>query len=142
MKRALLMGVLGLLSVCASASSVCDSASKELVAAVDVYKEEGNQAFMKRLLKNGPLETDARSISQSQSLGQIEQFFGSLEGFSILSTKQLGNKSCYIISVLEYEKGPAFAVTNYYSGVTGTGATSMFFRTEPEAILPQEFLIK
>ncbi|ODC04025.1 hypothetical protein BFW38_11240 [Terasakiispira papahanaumokuakeensis] len=142
MKRTLLVIVLSFLSLLAHASDVCDGASREFAAAVEVYKQEGGAAFMKRFLKNGPLENDTRSLSQAQTLGQIEQFFGPLQGSSVLSTKALGAKSCYIIGILEYENGPAFAVANYYSGSQGIGATSMFFRTEPEQILPKEFLVQ
>lgn len=142
MKRILFVATLATLSVSSYAASVCDGASKEFAAAVEVYKKEGGTAFMKRVLKNGPLENDTRSLSQAQALGQIEQFFGPLNSASVLSTKALGTKSCYIIGILEYENGPAFAVANYYSGSKGIGATSMFFQTEPEQILPKEFLVQ
>ncbi|MBK1851994.1 MULTISPECIES: hypothetical protein [unclassified Marinobacter] len=72
------------------ASSVCDKASKEFDKAVEVYKKEGGTAFMKRVLKNGPLESDMKSLSQAQVLGQIEQFFGPIETATVLSTKELG----------------------------------------------------
>jgi hypothetical protein len=124
------------------ASSICNEAESQFNEAVSVYKKEGNSAFMARILKNGPLEKDTRSLGQAQSLSQIEQFFGSITSASILSTKALGNKSCYIIAILEYKNGPAFAVANFYKGTKGVGATSMFFKTEPESILPKEFLVK
>ena len=142
MKKVLLMSILGALTCDAFANGVCDKASKEFEKAVEVYKKEGGTAFMKRLLKNGPLENDTRSLSQAQALGQIEQFFGPIETASVLSTKELGSKSCYIIGILEYKDGPAFAVANYYSGSKGVGATSMFFQTEPEQILPKQFLVQ
>ena len=142
MKKIFFIAALSILSINSYASSVCSEASKEFAAAVEVYKKDGGTAFMKRFLKNGPLENDTRSLSQAQALGQIEQFFGPLETASVLSTRALGSKSCYIIGILEYENGPAFAVVNYYSGSKGVGATSMFFRTEPEQILPKEFLIQ
>ena len=126
----------------ASATDICADAESQFRDAVKVYKKEGGNAFMKRILKNGPLENDTRSLSQGQVLTQIEQFFGSLETASILSTKKLGSKSCYIIGILEYQNGPAFAVVNYYSGTKGIGATSMFFQTEPEKILPKQFLVQ
>jgi hypothetical protein len=124
------------------AADICGEAEIQFQEAVSVYKKEGGNAFLKRVLKNGPLESDTRSLSQAQSLGQIEQFFGPLKSASILSKKPLGAKSCYIIGILEYENGPAFAVANYYKGSKGVGATSMFFKTEPEAILPSEFLVQ
>lgn len=142
MKRFLLVTALSVISLNSYATSVCDDALEEFNAAVKVYKDEGGTAFMKRILKNGPLENDTRSLSQAQTLGQIEQFFGSLKGASILSTKALGSKSCYIIGVLEYENGPAFAVANFYRGSRGVGATSLTFKTEPEKILPMEFLVR
>ncbi|MFA5494084.1 MAG: hypothetical protein WC247_04845 [Porticoccaceae bacterium] len=142
MKKILFLTALSILSFNCHADGVCDKASKEFAAAVEVYKKEGGIAFMKRILKNGPLENDTRSLSQAQSLAQIEQFFGPIETASVLSTKELGEKSCYIIGILEYKNGPAFAVANYYSGSKGVGATSMFFQTEPEQILPKEFLVQ
>ena len=123
-------------------ANVCDEAISEFNQAVEVYKKEDGTAFMQRVLKNGPLENDTRSLSQAQSLVQIEQFFGPLVTASILSKKELGSKSCYIIGILEYQNGPAFAVANYYSGARGVGATSLFFQTEPEQILPREFLVQ
>ncbi len=48
----------------------------------------------------------------------------------------------YIIGILEYKNGPAFAIANYYSGSKGVGATSMFFQTEPEQTLPKKSLIR
>lgn len=124
------------------ATDICVEAETQFQEAVKVYKNEGNTAFMKRVLKDGPLESDTRSLSQAQSLAQIEQFFGPLHSASVLSTKALGAKSCYIICIMEYENGPAFAVANYYKGSKGVGATSMSFKTEPEAILPTEFLVQ
>jgi len=124
------------------ASDVCKEAEVQFQDAINIYIKDGGTAFMKRILKNGPLENDTRSLSQAQALGQIEQFFGSITSASILSTKALGTKSCYIIGILEYENGPAFTVANYYKGSKGVGATSMYFKTEPEAILPKQFLVQ
>jgi hypothetical protein len=130
MKKILFITTLSILSLNSYAGGVCDDASKEFAAAVEVYKKDGGTAFMKRILKNGPLENDTRSLSQAQSLAQIEQFFGPIESASVLSTKELGVKSCYIIGILDYR------------GSKGVGATSMFFQTEPEKILPKEFLVQ
>ncbi len=96
---------------------------------------------MKRLFKNGPLAEDKRTMSQAQSLSQVEQFFGSLQTFSVLSTKPLGTKTCYLVGVLEYANGPAFIVVTYFSGNRGITSTSMFFKTEPESLFPSELLM-
>ncbi len=141
MKKYILAFIAILFTNSVVASNICDEAETQFNEAVSVYKKKGNAAFMARILKNGPLEKDTRSLCQAQSLGQIEQFFGQITSASILSTKALGNKSCYIIAILEYKNGPAFAVANYYKGTKGVGATSMFFKTEPESILPKEFLV-
>ncbi|MBP6299026.1 MAG: hypothetical protein KA365_01295 [Arenimonas sp.] len=122
------------------ADTVCDQAKVQFQESIEIYKKSGNTEFMKSVLKNGPLEGDTRSLSQSQLLGQIEQFFGRLISASVLSTKTIGIKSCYIIGVLEYENGPAFTVANYYKGAKGVVVTSMTFKTEPELILPAGFL--
>lgn len=58
------------------------------------------------------------------------------------SKKQLGEKVCYLVGVLEYANGPAFAVATYYRGSNGVVATSMFFKTEPESVLPGRLLVE
>ncbi len=125
-----------------AASSICQKSKDEFKAAAKIYTNRDGAAFMKRMLKNGPLENDQKSTGQAQSLNQVEQFFGKFQSASILSTKQLGNRSCYLIGILEYENGPAFAVANYYQTEKGVSVTSMFFKTEPEQILPKEFLVQ
>ncbi|TRW48699.1 hypothetical protein FM042_06850 [Aliidiomarina halalkaliphila] len=142
MKKLFILIALALVSSSTFAGSICDKANQEFSNAVAAYKKDGATAFMREVIKNGPLENDAQALQQAQVLEQIEQFFGPIETASVLSTRQLGSKSCYIIGILEYENGPAFAVANYYSGSKGVGATSMFFQTEPEQILPKEFLFQ
>lgn len=144
MVRAFLFSVLAfsLISPNAIAGSTCEDAAKQFADATKVYIKEGNAAFMERVLKNGPLEGDKRSLSQVQGLGQIEQYFGPLQSSSVISKKQLGEKVCYLIGILEYANGPAFAVATYYRGSKGIGATSMFFKTEPESVFPNQLLIE
>lgn len=139
---ALIVGLsLTLIGSASQASEICDTATEEFDAAVEVYKSGTATDFIQRILKNGPLEDDTRSLGQAQSLTQIEQFFGAFQSASVLSTKPLGQRSCYVIGILEYENGPAFAVANYYRAERGVGTTSMFFQTEPETILPKQFLV-
>lgn len=125
------------------AAELCYDAAKQFEEATAVYLKKGGAAFIERVLKNGPLEGDKRSLSDMQGpLNQIEQFFGPIQSSSIVSKKQLGTNVCYLIGVLEYTKGPAFIVATYYRGQKGVGATSMFFKTEPEKILPSQMLIQ
>lgn len=142
MKNILFVITLCVASLNSHAGEACDQATIEYSAAVEVYKKDGSAAFLNRAMKGGPLESDKEAMSMSKVLEQIEQFYGSIESSSILSTKDLGDKSCYILSVLEYENGPAYAVANYYIGTRGISATSMIFHTKPEKILPQQFLIQ
>jgi len=76
-----------------------------------------------------------------QILTQIEQFFGPIQSSSILSKKAIGKKDCYVIWILEYTNGPAFSVANYYQSKKGVVVTSMNFKTEPEAVLPNQLLV-
>jgi hypothetical protein len=126
----------------ASAESVCEAASASFAEATKVYVKSGGAAFMNRVLRDGPLAEDKRALGQAQSLQQIEQFFGPLQGSAVLSTKELGARVCYLVAVLEYSNGPAFAVVTFYKGSKGVAPTSMFFKTEPEAVLPNTLLIK
>ena len=138
----IVIGLLFFVTSIASAEGICKEAEQQFKAAVEVYLKDGDSAFIERVLKDGPLEGDKRALSQVQMLGQIEQFFGPLKSSSVLSKKQLGSKACYLIGVLEYSNGPAFAVATYYQGEKGIGPSSMFFKTEPEAILPPELLVQ
>ena len=126
----------------AKADDVCTEAAKQIADATNVYVEKGANAFWERLLKNGPLDGDKRSLSQVQGLSQIEQFFGSIQTSSILSKKAVGKKDCYVVWMLEYANGPAFSVANYYQSKKGVVLTSMNFKTEPEAVLPGNFLVE
>jgi hypothetical protein len=124
------------------AGNVCDDAKIKLQQAVTTYKSEDGATFIKQLLKNGPLENDSNIMDRAQILKQIEQFLGQINSVSILSAKSLGTKSCYILSILEYDKGPAFAAVSFYNGSKGIAATSMSFNTEPEQMFPIEFLVQ
>lgn len=142
-KISLLLTLLaGLMSSHANSSDICSDAAKELDAATKVYQKSGNTEFIKRLLKNGPLEDDKRSLGQGQILSQLEQFYGKFLSASVVSRRQLGDRSCYMIGILEYQNGPAFVVANYYKGTKGIGAVTMSFRTKPEELLPKEFLVQ
>ena len=76
------------LSGIATASNICSDSEQRLEQAVATYKTEGSAAFMKEVLKNGPLEGDKRSLGQDQGLNQIEQFFGPVQSYSTLSKKR------------------------------------------------------
>ncbi|WP_395679536.1 hypothetical protein [Dokdonella sp.] len=142
MRAALLLSTMAMLSIgTARADDVCTEAAKKIADATAVYVEKGAAAFWERVLKDGPLEGDKRSIGQVQALGQIEQFFGQIQSSSILSKKAIGKKDCYVVWMLEYSDGPAFAVANYYQSKKGVVATSMNFKTEPEAVLPTRLLV-
>ena len=144
MKRSkpLVAALASLITFGVSAESICETASANFANATKVYVKSGGAAFMQRILKDGPLAEDKRALSQAQALQQIEQFFGPLQSSTVLSTKELGPRTCYLVGVLEYANGPAFAVATYYRGDKGVGPTSMFFKTEPETVLPNTLLIK
>jgi len=126
----------------AIATDICEDATEQFSEATKIYIAKGAGAFWERVLKNGPLEGDKRSLSQVQGLSQIEGFFGQIQSSSVISKKQLGTRVCYLVAVLEYANGPAFAVATYYRGKKGVGATSMFFKTEPETVLPNKLLVE
>lgn len=127
---------------CFAAPDICGDAEREFSAASKVYVEKGGVAFWNRLLKDGPLEEDKRSQGQVQVLGQIEQYFGSMQSSFVVSKRQLGGRACYLYAVLEYDNGPAFAVVTYYRGKKGVAATSMEFKTEAENVFPPHLLVE
>lgn len=142
MKKNLLALILFVLSSSAFSSDVCEFASEEFFDAVDVYKKGDTSAFLKRLLKDGPLVSEVNHIEILPQLNQIEGFFGAINGASILSEKTLGSRSCYIYGVLEYDNGPAYAHLNYYETSNGYILSSFSFKTDAEDILPFELLIE
>lgn len=134
--------VLAAISLSTAADSVCLRATDSFDKATKIYVKQGSAAFMQQLLKDGPLAEDKRALGQAQTLQQIEQFFGPMQGSSVISTKEIGSRVCYLVGVVEYANGPAFAVATYYQGAKGVAPTSMIFKTEPETIFSNSLLVK
>ena len=133
---------LALCVIPAEADTVCSKAADSFEKATKTYVKQGAVAFVEQVLKDGPLAEDKRALGQAQTLQQIEQFFGPVQSSSVISTKEIGSRVCYLVGVLEYANGPAFAVVTYYQGAKGVAPTSMFFKTEPETIFSNSLLVK
>lgn len=139
-RRALaaLVGVLATSSM--AADSGCAVASAEFADAVASYQKNGRTAFIERFLRGGPL-ADKLAVEGAQHLLTVERTLGPFQNGSVLSAKRLGERACYVVAVLEYESGPAFLSSMYYSSKSGAVPLSLRVEAEPEKVFSTPALI-
>ena len=124
----------------AFSDSSCRAASASFVDAISHYKKDGRQAFMDRFLRGGPLG-EKMATEGSEHLLNIERVLGPFEDGAVLSAKALGGRACYVIAALEYESGPAFIASTYYTARNGTFPMSLRVEAEPEKMFSTPALI-
>lgn len=122
-------------------ASACDIAATMFSEAVAVYKENGKEAFMERFLRDSPLRNKL-SVDGAQHLQTVEKALGPFQGGSVLSSKSLGDRACYVVAVLEFESGPAFTAAMYYSRKEGAVPLSFRMEAEPEKVFSTPALIQ
>ncbi|MEJ2765943.1 hypothetical protein VV869_18475 [Photobacterium sp. MCCC 1A19761] len=117
----------------------CSVAEKDFNQEFNVYKKDGNAAFLKSMVAGGPLETDTSSLEKMKILTIVEKYLGNIESLSIFSRKQLGNKTCYLSAVLEYHGGPILAFITYYDAPNSPTITSINIETNIQKMLAEGF---
>ena len=130
--------IIGVIFSSTVTADICSEVEIQFQEAVKIYQAEDGTAFMKRVLSNDP--PYIKALPQAGSLESVEQIMGPFISASILSTKTLGERTCYVIFILEYEIGPLFALANFYKGSKGIGAITMSIIFDLADMLPTEFL--
>jgi hypothetical protein len=132
--------VVAVTSMPASAGSACAAAASTLSDAAAVYVKKGQQAFVERFVRGSPL-AERMAAEGAEQLRHIEAVLGPIQGFSVISRKSLGARSCYVVGVLEYTNGPAFTGVLYYARPEGSVPISLRLEAEPDEVFTYPVLI-
>lgn len=118
------------------------NAGDPLQRASDAYLEKGVDAFIPELLKGSPLEGEKSVLTQSNSIRQIEEYYGVYKGYELIYEKSLTENVRIVYYVMNYEKSPVFGVATYYKQKKGEVVTNFNFHTDMWKILPSEVIFK
>jgi len=88
------------------------------------------------------LEGEKSILTQSNSIEQIEEYYGSYQGFEVMYEKSLTEKVRLLYYVMNYEKSPVFGVVTYYKRKGEEIVTNFNFHTDLWKIVPNEVVFK
>lgn len=117
-------------------------AGKPLERASAAYLKEGVEAFLPTLLKDSPLEGEKSVLTQSNSIRQIEAFYGTYEGFDVMYEKVLTDRVRIVYYVMNYQKSPMFGLATYYKRGGEEVVTNFNFHTEIWQVIPNEVIFQ
>jgi len=90
------------------------------------YDQNGTKAAIEVWIKGSALEGSKEALAQSNALQQIEDYFGKYQGYEIVKSYQLSQKSTMIYFVLNYEKGVTYASMQLYKSTSGEWVSTQF----------------
>lgn len=92
-------------------------------------------------LKGSALEGNTQATSQSNTLRQVEDFYGKPESFEVLSESKISERTTMVLAVINFAKGPLFARFQTFRRASGEWvATEFKFHTEAAQIFPNSAL--
>ncbi|WP_263367070.1 hypothetical protein [Edaphobacter bradus] len=109
-----------------------------VIAGLDAYKAKGPEEAVRTWIKDSPIDGSREALSQSNSLRQIQDFYGNFQSYEVISIRDLSPRTQVICLVLDYEKGPLFAKFTVYKASQAWILTNFNFNTKEEAILPPQ----
>ncbi|MEJ2765944.1 hypothetical protein VV869_18480 [Photobacterium sp. MCCC 1A19761] len=121
---------------------ICDVSEVKYQEAFNEYRENGSVSFIRTMLEGGKFSSDEKALNQSEHFQRIESSFGDVGTTSVIIKKSLGDRSCFISSILEYELGPVFMSLMYYKTSKEIIVSSFSFQTEAEVILSSNVLFQ
>lgn len=116
------------------------SASDPLERASEAYLKKGVDSFIPELMIGSPLEGEKSVLTQSNSIRQIEAYYGSYKGYELIYEKNLTKDVRLVYYVMNYEKSPLFGVATYYKQKDREVVTNFNFHTDMWQILPSEVI--
>ena len=105
-----------------------------------IYKSEGPEAFVKKLLEGGPMGGNKDALAQSSMLRSVETYYGKLESFEVADTVELSSKTRTLYLVFNYENGPMFGAVSVFHGKNGWHTITFNFHTEAARVWPGNLL--
>ncbi|GAA5315166.1 MAG: hypothetical protein AseanaTS_03700 [Candidatus Pelagadaptatus aseana] len=134
--------IIGITLLILSQISFADDAGQPLERASKAYLAGGAEAFIPALLKGSPLEGEKSVLTQSNTIRQIEAYYGAYQGFEVMYEKPLTNKVRLVYYVMNYEHSPLFGVATYYKRNNEEVVTNFNFHTELWQIVPNDVIFK
>ncbi len=115
-----------------------ESVPSVIVAGLEAYKAKGPGEAVRTWIKDSPIDGSRDALSQSNSLRQVQDFYGVYQSYDIVSTRDVSQHTQVIYLTLNYEKGPLFAKFTVYKTEHGWVLINFTFNTKEEAILPAQ----
>lgn len=135
-----------ILFLAASVSTICKAQTNNsltvqelppfISAGLNAYKSKGPDEAVRTWIAKSPLEGNTAALTQANNLRQIQDFYGTYEGYEPVSSRTITTTTKVFYLVLKYEKGPLFAKFVSYETSKGWILTSFDFNTKEELILP------
>jgi hypothetical protein len=107
-----------------------------ILSGLEAYKDKGPEEAVRAWIKDSPIDGSKDALSQSNTLRQIQDFYGAYQAFEVISTRELTPRIRAIYLALDFEKGPLFAKFLVYRSNQQWILTSFNFNTKEELILP------
>lgn len=104
-----------------------------IISGLDAYKLQGAEAAIRRWIKGGPIEGDAKALASVDALKEIETVYGKYVGYQLIRTEYLTASSKLTYLQMNYEKGPLFVrFLCYWTGSRWVVTGRFLFDTEPQ----------
>ncbi|MCG7996973.1 MAG: hypothetical protein JAZ06_16325 [Candidatus Thiodiazotropha taylori] len=118
-----------------------ENATSIVTRGLEAYSKGGPSAAVKSWIKGSGLEGSKEALSQANVLRQVEDFYGSYEGYEILNNHKISNRTNMVLFVINFTKGPMFGRFQSYRTESGEWvATEFKFHTEATLVFPSKFV--
>jgi len=101
-----------------------------------LYKTHAPDAVITAWTQGGPLEGNKDAYAQAGLMYQVQNLYGVYQGYEVVVSQTLSQRTEVFYLVMHYEKGPLFAKFVVYKTRTGWVVTS-FNLSKEDTILPQ-----
>lgn len=108
---------------------------------LQLYREQGAEAFIKSILKGSPLEGDEGSAKELERMRVVEKYYGRMQQHNFVNVLKVTSfyKKVYII--LQFEKGPVFcSIDCYYTSKNIWIVSAFAFDTDIARVFPDILL--
>lgn len=108
---------------------------------LQLYREQGAEAFIKSILKGSPLEGDEGSAKELERMRAVEKYYGKMLRHNFVNVLKVTSFYKKIYVILQFEKGPVFCGIDCYYTSKNTWIVSAFaFDTDIEKVFPDILL--
>ncbi|MFH1289026.1 MAG: hypothetical protein ABII25_10085 [bacterium] len=108
---------------------------------LQLYREQGAEAFIKSILKGSPLEGDESSTKELERMRVVERYYGRMLRHNFISVLKITSFYKKIYIILQFEKGPVFSGIDCYYTSKNTWIVSAFaFNTDISKVFPDIML--